>query len=164
MPYDYSRNSLNNFVQKQGGTLENLGASPTYTGAPAMSGTPPGGQQQQPSPNNFGAYSPGSPMPQPYQINPGMPQRPGQMQQAPTGNYNMQNLGQQMNPRIMSMLQNRQNRQMPQRGQMPQNNGDPRRSAALLDPRRRAQVMEMIKRRQGSQPMRGNLSRLGMRR
>lgn len=46
MPYD--NRSLNNFVQKQGGSLENLGASPTYTGAPAVRGTPPGPQGQMP--------------------------------------------------------------------------------------------------------------------
>ena len=28
----YDRSSINNFVQKQGGSLSNLGASPTYTG------------------------------------------------------------------------------------------------------------------------------------
>ena len=44
----YDNSSINKFIQKQGGSLQNLGASPTYTGAPANKGTPPGPQSQQP--------------------------------------------------------------------------------------------------------------------
>ena len=76
MPYD--NRSLNNFVQKQGGSLQNLGASPTYTGAPAARGTPPGPQNQQPYlQQNPSFQRPGMPgqMPQ------GMPQGQGMMPQ-----------------------------------------------------------------------------------
>jgi len=38
MPYD--RSSINKFVQNQGGSLSNLGATPTYTGKPAYSPNP----------------------------------------------------------------------------------------------------------------------------
>ena len=141
MPYDYSRNSLNNFVQKQGGTLANLGASPTYTGAPTKAGTPPGGQ-----PGFGGATT--SPA-RPYQMNPGIRQ--------PQFQGGVQSMGQQTDPRMAAMNRRQQ--------MMRQQQGSPMISPqAMQDPRRRQQVMEMIRRRQANQPMRGNLSRLGMRR
>ena len=88
MPYD--NRSLNNFVQKQGGSLQNLGASPTYTGAPAARGTPPGPQNQQPYlQQNPSFQRPGMPgqMPQ------GMPQGQGMMPQG-----SLQRLGMPMQP------------------------------------------------------------------
>ena len=80
MPYD--NRSLNNFVQKQGGSLQNLGASPTYTGAPAARGTPPGPQNQQPYlQQNPSFQRPGMPGQMPQGMPPGMPQGQGMMPQ-----------------------------------------------------------------------------------
>ena len=123
MPYD--ANSTNNFVQKQGGNLANLGASPSYTGAPVQRGTPPGQQGAGPQ------------MPMPYQS--------GQMPMQAS----LQNLGQRMTPQQMMQRRRMQPQdmqrgrpQMQQRGQM-----DPR--MAMMQ--RQQQMPQQMR----GQPMQG---------
>ena len=153
----YDNSSINKFIQKQGGNLQNLGASPTYTGAPANKGTPPGPQSQQPyvQANPNAAFQrpqmPGH-MPQaPGQMRgqPQRPQMPGQMPgQMPPGvdprlgvpQTSLANLGGRMDPRM-------------------QGRTDPR-MQGRQDPRMRQRI-EMMRRRQMQDPRRGNLQNLG---
>lgn len=116
MPYEYDRNSLGNFVNRQGGSLANLGASPTYTGAPTMRGSPQTPYQNinqnayqnaspqaafqianQPGPTMEGRALP-APVNQPYATyRPGMPVQPGVRQ--PYGiNPGLQSLGMNRQP------------------------------------------------------------------
>lgn len=146
MPYDNA--SLNNFVQKQGGSLANLGASPTYTGAAASRGTPPGPQSQQPymqaNPNAAFQRNPMQPM--------GRPMPPTNVAQgmAPAQRP-LQNLGmrpQQMDPRTRD----------PRMMRMQQQRMDPRMNpGAQMDPRMRMELMRRMQAKNGG----GNMSRLG---
>ena len=149
MPYD--ANSTNNFVQKQGGSLANLGASPTYTGAPVSRGTPPGPQGAGPQ------------MPMPYQAGqrPMQRQMPYQACQMPQ-QATLQNLGQRMTPQQMA-----QRRQMMQRQGMRQPQGmrqgqvDPRMmQRPQMDPRM-MQGQQPPQQRMPQQMPQGSLSRLG---
>jgi len=144
MPNDYSRKSLNNFVQSQGGNLANLGATPSYTGAPAMRGTPPGpnaaayqnapqqaafqrppqqqgmpqaGMQPQGSLQNLG-QRPGFPP------RPGMPQA-GMPQQMPQQSRGRPPLTPQQQQRLMLMQRQRPAMNRPQGGGRLQNLGQP---------------------------------------
>ena len=133
----YDRNSLNQFVQKQGGNLANLGASPSYTGAPAMRGTPPGG----PNPNQM-AYQGAAPQAR-FMQQPGGP---------PAANRMMTpQLNQLGAPGQVPMQQ----RQMPmQQRQMPAQ-GRPQ-----LTPQQRQRMMMMQRQRMQNQ---GGLNQLGQR-
>ena len=62
----YDRGSLSNFVKSQGGNLETLGQAPSYTGAPALRGSPAGmpmGAQTHANPAAMGRSNMGAPMP-----------------------------------------------------------------------------------------------------
>ena len=139
----YDNSSINKFVQKQGGSLENLGASPTYTGAPAMRGTPPGPQGQQ-APQAMQQANPNAAFQRPQ-----MPAGYGQRPPAGMPQTSLANLGNRMDPRMQQMRQ----QLMMQRRNARQ--ADPRQ-----DPRMR-QRMEMIRRQRMANPRRGNLQNLG---
>ena len=165
----YDNSSINKFIQKQGGSLQNLGASPTYTGAPANKGTPPGPQNKQPyiQANPNAAFQrpqmPGH-MPQMPGQMPGQPQRPpmpGQMPpQAPTGvdprlgmpQTSLANLGGQVDPRQQMQPQQRGQWQMP--GQAPGQ------APGQMDPRMQ-QRLEMLRRQRMQNPNMNNLQNLG---
>ena len=191
MPYDNT--SINNFVQKQGGSLQNLGASPTYTGAPANKGTPPGPQNKQPYIQANPNASFQSPRQQDLQagrnFNQGAmseyenmrPRMPGQMppmqnQRPPMPGQRPPAVGQGQRPPMAG-----QRPPMDPRMGMPQtslanlgNRMDPRMQQQMMQQRQQQQVdprqdpryrqrMEMIRRQRMSNPRRGNLSRLGQR-
>ncbi len=80
MPNEYDQKPLTDFIRRQGGSLQNLGASPTYTGAPAMRGTPANPYENM-NQNQFSMQPP----PQAWQpqMPPQMPQMPPQMPQMP---------------------------------------------------------------------------------
>jgi hypothetical protein len=115
MPYD--ANSLDRFVQKQGGSLANLGASPTYTGAPAQRGTPPQTPYMQANPNAAFQQPPqGSLQRLGVPQRPQMPMRPG----TPGQQMPIQQGGRfQMNPQQQQKLAMIQQR-MQMRSRMPQ--------------------------------------------
>ena len=154
----YNPNSLDRFVQKQGGTLQNLGASPTYTGAPAKAGTPAGqiAPQQQPYQQSM---APRGPQPMGGAPQGAMPPQAGiQSLGAPPGQSPMQPQAQRpgMGP------PGGQPGQMPQQNNVPLSRGVPPQLAqALQDPQKRAKIMEIIRQRMMNQPNRGNMSRLG---
>ena len=155
----YDRSSINNFIQKQGGSLSNLGASPTYTGTarPVQQGVP-NGPNQMPGQNQTMRRQ-GGMQPQPG-IQPGIrPQAPQLAPQpqtpqmgAPQG---LQSLGQQpVNEQALyqqAMQNQMRNQQAIQYQQMMRNRQNSQQ--AMRD--------DVMKRRFAM--MNGGLSRLGVR-
>ena len=147
MPDD-NRNSAANFAQKQGGSLANLGAPPSYTGAPAVAGSP---QMQQGSLQSLGAQNrpqmPGQ-MAQGAGMRPGMPQQPGMRPGMPQQAQGMpQQPGMPAGRPPLTPQQQRQMQMVQQRKQMQKRQ----------QMQRQQQMQQMMQQRQRG----GNLRNLG---